>query len=392
MATINIIENSPPKRVIINQNIDGADSTDIISTNLVINDGFERSISIIATEVGPPGPPGPPGPQGEGIPGPPGPSGNIGPQGPAGPPGSGISSLSISHSSSTITLDDNSSILQLEASGSASISIDSLNNTILISAPLIEGHYAPINHNHTVNSIQNFGESVDDRVAGLLEAGDHIRLQYSDDDFNKLNISVTGLYVGQNIQAYNTNLQSISNLNISSGTLIYGNGNGSVSLISLSNSSKQLLDDPSPAAQRQTLGLGSAATLDSDDFALVNGGNTFTGTQNFGDGIINRFSASINKQTGSTYEISQTDNGRVIEIFNDDTAVLITFSPNLMIGFNCLIVQTGQGQVRFGGTIYNRYGHSKLVGQYSIATVVKLSDSPTKIILSGDTTTNNSGP
>lgn len=392
MATINIIENLPAKKVIINQSIDGSDASDVISTNLSINDGFARSVSIVATEVGPQGPPGPPGPQGESIPGPPGPSGIAGPQGPIGPPGSGISTLSINHSSSTITLDDNNSLLQLETSGSASISINSSNNTIRISAPLIDGYYAPINHSHTVHHIQDFGESVDDRVSSLLEAGNHIRLQYQDEDFNKLNIAVTGLNIGQNIQAYNSNLQSISSLNISSGTLLYGNGNGSVSLISLSNSSKQLLDDPSPAAQRQTLGLGSAATADSADFALINGGNVFTGTQNFGDGIINRFSASINKQTGSAYEISQTDNGRVVEIFNDDIAVLITVASDLSVGFNCLIIQTGQGQVRFGGTVYNRYGHTKLVGQYSVATLVKISNNPTKVILSGDTTFNNSGP
>ena len=392
MATINIIENLPAKKVIINQSIDGSDDSGVISTNLSINDGFARSVAIVATEVGPQGPPGPPGPQGESIPGPPGPSGIAGPPGPIGPPGSGISTLSINHLSSTITLDDNNSILQLETSGSASISINSSNNTIRISAPLIDGYYAPINHSHTVHNIQDFGESVDDRVSSLLEAGNHIRLQYQDEDFNKLNIAVTGLNIGQNIQAYNSNLQSISNLNISSGTLLYGNGSGSVSLIALSNSSKQLLDDPSPAAQRQTLGLGSAATADSADFALINGGNVFTGTQNFGDGIINRFSASINKQTGSTYEISQADNGRVVEIFNDDIAVLITVASDLSVGFNCLIIQTGQGQVRFGGTIYNRYGHTKLVGQYSVATLVKISNNPTKVILSGDTTLNNSGP
>ncbi|MFM6372308.1 MAG: hypothetical protein ACKPGN_29505, partial [Dolichospermum sp.] len=196
-------------------------------------------------------------------------------------------------------------------------------------------------------------EAIDDRVADLLEAGDNIDLRYHDLDANKLKISVTGLSVGQNIQAQNTNLQKISDLSITSGTLFYGNGNGSISLITLSNTSKELLDDPSPEIQRQTLGLGSIATLSASDFAKVAGGNSFTGTQNFGDGIINRFSASINKQTGNTYQITQADNGRIIEIENNDMAVLIVLSPDLLLGFNCLIVQTGQGQVRFGSGIYN---------------------------------------
>jgi hypothetical protein len=81
-----------------------------------------------------------------------------------------------------------------------------------------------------------------------------------------------------------------------------------------------------------------------------------------------------------------------VEIENNDTAVLVTVSPLVSTGFNCLIVQTGQGQVRFGGNIYNRYSHTKLVGQYSVATLVKISDSPSKVILSGDTTSENSGP
>ena len=61
-------------------------------------------------------------------------------------------------------------------------------------------------------------------------------------------------------------------------------------------------------------------------------------------------------------------------------------------GFNCLLVQLGSGQVRFTGinAVVNRYQHTKLVGQYSIATLVKISDTVT--ILSGDTTRDNSGP
>ena len=61
-------------------------------------------------------------------------------------------------------------------------------------------------------------------------------------------------------------------------------------------------------------------------------------------------------------------------------------------GFNCLIVQLGSGQVRMSGSIQNRYNHTKLVGKYSMATLVKITESPSLIILSGDTTDANSGP
>lgn len=390
MATINIIENSPPKKVIINQNIDGSNSSDIISTNLTITDDANKTISIVATAVGPQGPPGPPGSGLIGPPGPPGPpgSGLVGPQGPEGPPGSGISSLVIENDTGEIVLNDQNSHLHVKGSGSATVSIN--NNTLTVHSPLLNDVYALVDHNHNPENINGFNEAVDDRVAGLIESGDNISLQYYDADFNKLRISVTGLSIGQNIQGYNPNLQKISSLNFTSGTLLYGDGNGSISLISLSNTSKQLLDDPSAADQRSTLGLGSIATENASDFAKVSGGNNFNGTQNFGDGTINRFSASINKQTGTTYEIKQSDNGRIIEIFNNDNAILVTIDPLLNIGFNCLIIQTGQGQVRFGAGIYNRYQHTKLVGQYSVATIVKIASN--MIILSGDTTLNNSGP
>lgn len=391
MATINIIENSPPKTVIINHNIDGSESSDVISTKLQITDDGNKTVSVVSTAVGPQGPPGPPGSGSMGPPGPPGPpgSGLVGPQGPEGPPGSGVSSLTIQDNySNQIILDKQYSRLFFKGSGSADVSLQ--HNTVTIYAPIVDGAYAPINHTHTPGSIVGWNEAVDDRVANLLDSGDHISLEYYDEDSNKLRVSVTGLSVGENIQAYNSNLQSLSNLNITSGTLLYGNGNGTISLIALSNTSKQLLDDPSAQAQRSTLGLGSMATENAADFAKLSGGNNFTGPQHFGDGTINRFSASINQQTGTTYEITQSDNGRIVEILNDDMAVLITISPYLNIGFNCLIVQTGQGQVRFGAGVYNRYQHNKLVGQYSVATIVKISSN--RVILSGDTTFNNSGP
>ena len=399
MATINIIENMPAKRVVINQNVDGTNDNGVISTNLIITDDLERSVSVVSTEVGPQGPPGPPGTGIPGPSGPPGPSGQIGPAGPSGPPGppgSGISRLTIvanhNTSSPSIILEDPSSAVNIVGSGSASIVLDPTNNTMTIFSPLLDGHFSPVGHSHTPTDINYFNEAVDDRVSNLLEAGDYVSLQYTDEDFNKLRISVSGLHIGQNIQAYNPNLQSIANLNVISGTLIYGNGNGSFSLINLSNTSRQLLSAPSTTIQRQLLGLGTASVEDAAAFARLQGGNIFTGTQHFGDGVINRFSASINKQTGTSYQITQRDNGRIVEIFNNDIAVLVTLSSNLSSGFNCLIVQTGQGQVRFGGTIYNRYGHTKLMGQYSIATLVKISDNPAAIILSGDTTLNNSGP
>ena len=174
--------------------------------------------------------------------------------------------------------------------------------------------------------------------------------------------------------------------------MLYANEENNFELITLSNTSKNLLNDSSPEDQRTTLGLGTISTYNSGDYASTLRGNTFTGTQSFGDGAINRFSASVNTQTSGSYEIVQSDNGRVITFEYNDGPVSVTIDNTIDPGFNCLIAQLGSGQVRLASAVQNRYSHTKLVGQYSIATLVKISDSPSVLILSGDTTDANSGP
>jgi len=387
MAILNVLPQLPAQKVIINELIAGT-GNDVISTNLLITTEASEitSINIQAGVQGPPGsglqgPPGPPGPIGSGVPGPPGPSGAIG------PPGSGINSLSIN----SLTLSDINSSLNIVGSGGTQVINDSNNQTITISSQSVQGFYSPIGHGHTANQIADFNESVDDRVDALLEAGAYVDLNYQDADFNSLTISVTGLTVGSDVQAFSSNLQDIADLSLSSGKLLYSDGNN-IEFITLSNTSKEFLNDNDPQEQRNTLGLGSIVTYNSGDYASTLRGNTFTGTQSFGDGEINRFSATTNNQTSGTYEIVQSDNGKIITFDYDISHVSVSLSPYITPGFNCLIAQLGDGQVRISGSIQNRYGHTKLVGQYSIATLVKISDSPSIIILSGDTTADNSGP
>ena len=179
---------------------------------------------------------------------------------------------------------------------------------------------------------------------------------------------------------------------IESGKLLLANSSSTFEAITLSNTSKNFLNDQTAAEQRNTLELGSISIYDSGAFAKIQGGNTFEGIQSFGDGQINRFSASINSQNSNSYEIQQSDNGKIIAFTANNSSVSVTLNSNILPGFNCLALQLGSGQVRFGGSINNRYAHTKLVGQYSIATIVKISSSPYIVVLSGDTTSDNSGP
>lgn len=380
MATINILPQISHTLKIS----DDPSSNDIL-TNLIISTNPGIIASVVAN-VGVQGPQGPPGSGEPGPPGPPGPKGDTGSAGPSGErglPGSGIHYFSVTDNLNSFVVDSSSSTIKFIGGAGTSIDVNDLDRSIIINNDLV-------GHKHPSSDIINFNEAVDDRVGALLIGGDYIDLDYKDPDFNSLTISVTGLTPGQDVQRHNQNLQDIADLILESGKILYANGNNSFELITLSNTSKNLLNDLTTEAQRTTLGLGTAAIYNSGVFAKVDGGNNFTGNQSFGDGSINRFSATLNNQTTNTYEISQSDNGKVLTFHYDLGPISITFDNEIEPGFNCLITQLGSGQVRITDPVQNRYNHTKLVGQYSIATLVKVSE--TIILLSGDTTDLNSGP
>lgn len=389
MAILNI---SQPitNNLIINQSLD---NDDIRTSTVTINDNYFSRISIIDIErgiQGIPGPSGPSGPAGVGIIGPQGPIGPIGPSGLAGPPGSGISILRISDSNNLLNISGYDTTLEIVGSGGVSTHVDNVNNIVYIRSEIVSGIYSPIGHQHNPNDIINLAESIDDRVAELLQPGDYINLDYIDPDFNTLTINVTGLDIGQYTQAHSTILDSISAANVVSGTLLYGNGNNLIETIVLSNSSKSLLAQQTTALQRSYLGLGNIATYSTGDFARISGDNFFNGNQNLGDGELSRFSAAFSSHTTDTYTITQSDNGKIVALNNSDSHISVSFDTQITTGFNCLVVQTNSGQVRFTGGVSNRYNHTNLVGQYSIGTILKISNDI--IILSGDTTASNSGP
>lgn len=384
MATVNITPPSP-KILVINQSIEGSDSNGVITTNLNIIDGFDNTVSVVYVERGLTGLTGPSGLRGET--GPVGPIGPIGPSGLQGPPGSGLNKLMIGN----ISITDDNDILNIIGEGGTTVSFFPNTKTINISSDNLSEQYSPIGHHHTVTDISNFNESVDDRVSDLLKAGPYLEFNYADQDLNTLTLSVTGLTIGTNVQAYNNRLTQLSNLQVTKDQIICATGLDKYSTIPITDAGKILINDVSAAAQRDTLGLGSIATLSADLFAKLDGGNSFTGTQSLGDGILTRFSASLQNISSSGYNITQADNGKVLTFSNNTHPINVQFSNNLSLGFNCLISQLGSGQVRLSGVgLSNRLGHSKLVGQYSIATLVKASSDT--IILSGDTTDANGGP
>jgi hypothetical protein len=100
--------------------------------------------------------------------------------------------------------------------------------------------------------------------------------------------------------------------------------------------------------------------------------------------IVN-FGSVMNDQTGTTYTLTSADNGKIITL-NNASAITVTV-PSLSVGFNCMIVQKGAGQVTLsasGVTISNRYSFTKTAGQYSILTLVCIASGV--YISSGDMT------
>ena len=106
------------------------------------------------------------------------------------------------------------------------------------------------------------------------------------------------------------------------------------------------------------------------------GGNTASST-------IAGFAANMNNQTGTTYTLIASDNGKIITL--DNTSAITITVPALFAGFNCMFVQLNTGQVTLSGsgvTISNRSSFTKTAGRNAIVTLIAMNS--TSFILGGD--------
>lgn len=88
------------------------------------------------------------------------------------------------------------------------------------------------------------------------------------------------------------------------------------------------------------------------------------------------------KSAGFTF--AATDNGTVINM-SATTAVTITIPSGLPDGFNCMVFQSGTGQITFSGsgvTLINRNGYTKSIGQNALVTVLHLGSN--NVVISGE--------
>ena len=102
------------------------------------------------------------------------------------------------------------------------------------------------------------------------------------------------------------------------------------------------------------------------------------------------YEAETNEQVGTTYETVASDSGKIITL-DSLSPITITVEESLPKGWHCQIIQISTGQVTIaaGGTgnVRNRSGHTKLYGQFAMATlcVVENSGTAPEVYLTGDT-------
>jgi hypothetical protein len=105
----------------------------------------------------------------------------------------------------------------------------------------------------------------------------------------------------------------------------------------------------------------------------VSNGVTFNGTVSSDTGY-RITSSAINAQTGTTYTLLESDNGKILTFSNASTTT-VTVPTALPIGFNCTAIQLGAGQVGFtaaSGVTLNSYGNQyKLIGQHASASIIE---------------------
>lgn len=85
-----------------------------------------------------------------------------------------------------------------------------------------------------------------------------------------------------------------------------------------------------------------------------------------------------NEQTGTTYTLALTDDGKVVEMNNASANTLtvpLNSSVAFPVGTQILVVQVGAGQTTLapdtGVTINSKDGNLKLSAQWSAATLIK---------------------
>lgn len=127
-------------------------------------------------------------------------------------------------------------------------------------------------------------------------------------------------------------------------------------------------------------GCGTAVGTSGATLPLLNGVNTWGGTQTFGATV-----AGLTTQSGTTYTLAATDCGTILRLSNA-ASITLTLPNSLAVGCVVAVEQAGAGQVTAsigaGSTLHSSHGFTKTAGQYAIIGLTV--DAAGIYILSGD--------
>ena len=127
-------------------------------------------------------------------------------------------------------------------------------------------------------------------------------------------------------------------------------------------------------------------TKSGNDISFTTGNVSTTGNLTGGSSTSSKLSGFGTVVTSKTagFTLAAADNGTIINM-NSSTAVTITIPTGLPDGFNCMVFQSGAGQITFSGsgiTLINRSGYTKSIGQNALITVLHLGSN--NVVISGE--------
>ena len=123
-----------------------------------------------------------------------------------------------------------------------------------------------------------------------------------------------------------------------------------------------------PVSSNGLVGVTYTSATNLLEFGLT---ATFSGSVT-SDGGYRITSNTINAQSGTTYSLLSTDNGKIITM-NNGSAITLTVPSGLPIGFNTTVIQLGAGQVGItsSSTTLNSFESKyKLAGQHAAASII----------------------